>query len=337
MIFVGRSVMRRRDFITLLGGVAAAWPLAARAQQGTRMRRIGVFMNLPADDPESPTRIAAFLQGLQELGWTEGNNVRFDYRWGAGDIDLYRRYAEELIALAPDIILAAGGPIVRMLQQLAPTVPIVFVQAIDPVGGGGIASLRRPGSNATGFASIEYRIGEKRLELLKQMVPSMTRVAVIRDPTTPAGVGQFTAIQAVAPVLGVELSPVDVRDAGARERAIAAFAHEAKGGLIVTTSTLATIHREPIITLAARHRLPAIYPHPMFVTGGGLMSYGTVISDQYRRAASYVDRILKGEKAADLPVQAPTRYELAINRTTARSLGIVVPRILIAGADEVIE
>jgi putative ABC transport system substrate-binding protein len=324
--------MRRRDFITLLGA-AAAGPLAACAQEGTRMRHIGVFMNLPADDPESPTRRAAFLQGLQELGWTDGRNVRIDYRWGGGDVDRYHGYAAELAALAPDVIVASGGPIVRMLQEAAPAVPIVFVQAIDPVGSGLIASLRRPGSHVTGFTSMEYRIGEKRLQLLKDIAPHMTRLAIMRDATTPAGVGQFTAIQAVAPSLGVEVSPVDVRDTGEIERAVAAFAHEANGGLIVTASTLATIHRELIITLAARHRLPAVYPNPMFVIGGGLMSYGSAVADQYRRAASYVDRILKGENAADLPVQAPTNYKLAINRKTASSLGIVVPHILLVGAD----
>ncbi len=329
--------MRRRDFITLFGGAAAAWPLAARAQQYGRMRRIGVFMNLGKDDPESATRLAAFRQGLQGLGWTEGRNLRIDYRWGAGDLDRYQGYAAELVALAPDVILAAGGPIVRMLQQATRTVPIVFVQAIDPVGGGGIANLPRPGSNTTGFASIEYRISGKRLELLREMAPDVTRVAVLRDPATPAGGGQFTAVEAVAPSLGVEVSPVDVRDPGERERAVAALAREANGGLLVTTSTLATIHREAIIALAARHRLPAIYPTPLFVTGGGLMSYGSAVSDQYQLSAGYVDRILKGAKPGDLPVQQPTRYELAINLKTAMALGIEVPRILRVSADKLIE
>jgi putative ABC transport system substrate-binding protein len=328
--------MKRREFIAMLGG-AAAVPLAARAQQAERVRRIGVLMNLAADDPESRARNAAFLQGLHQLGWSDGRNLRIDYRWAAGDADRYRTYAAELIALAPDVILAAGGNTVQPLQQATRTVPIVFVQVIDPVGRGLVASLARPGRNATGFTSFEYGLSGKWLELLKQIAPRVTRAAVLRNPTTPAGAGQLGAIQAVAPSFGVELSQVDTRDAGEIERAVATFARGSNGSLIVVVDAFAAVHRELIITLAARHRLPAVYPYRYYVTSGGLISYGPDNIDQYRRAAGYVDRILKGEKPADLPVQAPTKYELVINLKTAKALGLDVPPAMLARADEVIE
>ncbi len=329
--------MRRREFITLLCSAAAALPLAARAQQGERMRRIGVLSPLAADDPEGQARIAAFLQGLQELGWTVGRNVQIEYRWGARDADRNRTSAAELVALAPDVILANGTFITAALQQATRTVPIVFVQVTDPVGGGFVESLARPGGNATGFTQFEYGMSGKWLELLKQIAPSATRAAVVRDPSNPAGSAQFGAIQSVAPSFGVELRPVDVRDAGDIERGVTAFARSSNGGLIVTSSALAIIHREPIITLAARHRLPAVYPYRLFVTVGGLISYGPDTIDPYRRAAGYVDRILRGAKPADLPVQAPTKYELVINLKTAKALGLDVPPMLLARADGVIE
>jgi putative ABC transport system substrate-binding protein len=329
--------MRRREFITLLGGAAAAWPLAARAQQGGAMRRIGVLMSTSADDPEGQARNAAFLQGLQQLGWTVGRNVRVDYRWGASDSGRLRDLAAELVALAPDVIVATAGATVGALQQVSRTVPILFVTTIDPVGSGFVDSLARPGGNATGFLAFEYNLSGKWLELLKQIAPRVTRAAVLRDTASPAGNAQFGAIQAVAPSLGVEVSPVNVRDASEIERAIAAFARSANDGLIVTGSPSATVHRNLIITLAARHNLPAVYYYRSFVAAGGLISYGPDFIDQYRAAAGYVDRILKGEKAADLPVQAPTKYELVINLRTAKALGLEVPAMLLARADEVIE
>jgi putative ABC transport system substrate-binding protein len=329
--------MRRREFITVLGGAAAAWPLYARAQQGDRMRRIGVLMSLTAEDPEGQVRLTAFLQGLQQLGWTDGRNVRIDTRWGAGDADRSRRYAAELIALAPDVILASGTSTMGPLLRATRTVPIVFTQVTDPVGAGFVDSLARPGGNATGFTLSEYGISGKWLELLKEIAPRVTRVAVLRDPDMAAGSGQLGAIQSVAPSFGVELSPVNVRDAPEIERAVAAFARSPNGGLIVSASGLAIVHRDLIITLAARHRLPAVYFARYFVTGGGLISYGSDNIDPHRRAAGYVDRILKGEKPADLPVQAPTKYELVINLKTAKALGIEVPPMLLARADEVIE
>ena len=328
--------MRRREFITLLGG-ATAWPIAARAQQTERVRRVGMLMSLAADDPESLARLTAFLQRLQELGWTDGGNIRIDYRWAAGDAERSRRYSAELVALAPDVILAAGSVGLEALQQATRTVPIVFVHVADPVGGGFVNSLARPGGNATGFSQFEYGVIGKLLELLKEIAPGVTRVAVIRDPTISAGAGQFGAIQTAAPSFGVEVSPVNMRDAGEIERAIADFARAANGGLILTAGPLASIHRELIVTLAARHKLPAIYFERYFAVGGGLISYGPHLVDQYRRAADYVDRILKGEKPADLPVQAPTRYELVINLKTAKALGLTVPPSLLARADEVIE
>jgi ABC-type uncharacterized transport system substrate-binding protein len=329
--------MRRREFITLLGGAAAAWPLAGGAQQADRVRRIGVLMNLAADDPEGQGRLAAFLQGLQQLGWTAGRNLQIDTRWAAGDADHIRKHAAELVALAPDVILSTGTAVAGPLLQATRTVPIVFVQVVDPVGAGYVDSLARPSGNATGFTTFEYGIGAKWLELLKEIAPSVTRAAIIRDPAITAGIGQFGAIQSVAPSVGIEVNPVNVRDAGEIERAVAAFARSSNGGLIVTGSTLAIVHRELITTLAARHRLPAIYSQRVFVTGGGLISYGPDRVDQYRHAASYVDRILKGEKPADLPVQAPTKYELVINLKTAKALGLDVPAMLLARADEVIE
>ena len=329
--------MKRREFITLLGGAAAAWPLTARAQQREQMRRIGVLMNLTADDAEGQGRLAAFMQGLQEAGWSVGRNVRVDLRWGGGDPELYRSHAAELVALAPDVILAAGAIVTRALQRATRTIPIVFANAVDPVGMGFVASLARPGGNATGFTIFEFSMGGKWLELLKQIAPGITRAAVLRDPSLTSGAGEFGAVQTVAPSFGVELHPVDVRDADEMDRAITAFASESNGGLIVTQNATAILHRKLIIALAARHRLPAIYAYSSFVTDGGLISYGPDSMDGYRRAAGYVDRILKGAKSADLPVQAPVKYELAINLKTAKALGLEVPPSVLARADEVIE
>jgi putative ABC transport system substrate-binding protein len=326
-------MMKRRAFITLLGG-AAAWPLAARAE-GERIRRIGVLMNLAADDAEGQARLAAFVHDLQQLGWTDGRNVRIDVRWVAGDTRLFHRYADELLALAPDAILASATPSVQALQQATRTVPIVFANVGDPVGMGLVASLARPGENITGFTPFEFGFGAKWLELLKEIAPRVTRVAVLRDLTI--GPAQLSAIQAVAPSFGVELSAVGVRDAGEIERGIPAFARSPNAGMIVTASTPALIHRELITRLAARHRLPTVYAWRYFVSVGGLISYGPDSIDPFRRAAGYVDRILKGEKPADLPVQAPTRYELVINLTTAKALGLELPPTLLARADEVIE
>ena len=328
--------MRRREFITLVGG-AAAIPLVAGAQQPQRVRRIGVLMSTAAHDPVGQARITAFRQGLQKLGWTEGKNARIDIRWAGGNADLDRKFAAELVALTPDVILATASPTVAALQGTTRAVPIVFAHAVDPVGAGFVDSLARPGGNATGFVLFEYGISAKWLELLKEVAPSVTRVAVLRDPAAAAGTGQFGAIQSVAPSFGVELSPVNVRDPAEIERTVSAFAGSANGGLIVTASPLITAHRDLIITLAARHKLPAIYYDHFFVAADGLISYGTDIVDQYRRAAAYVDRILKGEKPADLPVQAPTKFEMAINLKTARALGLTVPPALLARANAVIE
>jgi putative ABC transport system substrate-binding protein len=329
--------MKRREFITLLGSAAVAWPLAARAQQPERMRRIGVLMSLAAGDPGGQARLVAFVQGLQEQGWTVGRNVRLDIRWAAGEPELFRRYAAELVALAPDVILGAVSSSVRALLEVTRTVPIVFASATDPVGGGLVASLARPGGNVTGFSVQEFGLRAKSLELLKELAPRTVRVAVLRDSTTTGGIAQFAAVQTAAPALGVELTSIDLRDAGEIERMVAAFARQQNGGLIVTTGAGGEAHRELIIKLAARHRLPAIYPYHYWVNGGGLMSYGPDVFDQYRRVATYVDRILRGEKPADLPVQAPTKYELVINLTTAKALGLEVTPMLIARADEVIE
>jgi len=329
--------MRRREFITLVGGAAATWPLTARAQ-GARTRRIGVLTSgAAADDPDGQTRNAAFLEGLQQLGWTDGRNIRIDYRFGAGDADNMRKYAAELVALAPDVILGSGTASVAPLLQATRTVPIVFAQVTDPVGAGFVDSLARPGGNATGFLLFEYAISGKWLELLKEIAPRVSRAGVIRDPAQTAGTGQFGVIQSVAPSVGMEVSTINVRDAPEIERGIAAFARSANGGLILTSSALSVVHRDLIVTLAARHKLPAVYYRRLYATGGGLISYGPDIAEQNRRAAGYVDRILKGEKPADLPVQAPTKYELVINLKTAKALGLTVPPSLLGRADEVIE
>jgi putative ABC transport system substrate-binding protein len=330
--------LHRREFITLLGSAVAAWPLPMHAQQGERMRRIGVLMHLPENDPEAQARIRALLGGLQQLGWIEGRNLRIDYRYGAADVDRAGRYAAELVALAPDVIQATGAGSVGPLLQATPTVPIVFVQVPDPVGAGFVESLARPGGNATGFTVFEeYGSSGKWLELLKEIAPQVTRVAVLRDPTIASGIGQTGAIQSVAPSLGVQVSPVGVRDAGEIERAIATFARGANGGLIVLGAPLAIMQRDLISTLAVRHRLPAVYPVRIFVAAGGLISYGPDSIEPYRRAAGYVDRILKGEKPADLPVQNPTKFELVINLKTAKALGLEIPPSVLARADEVIE
>jgi putative tryptophan/tyrosine transport system substrate-binding protein len=330
--------MKRRDFITLLGGAAtAAWPLAARAQRGERVRRIGMLLNITADDPESQARLAAFAQSLQQLGWTIGQNVLVDYRWGRGDAEAMRKHAAELVALAPDVILAHSSAALAPLLQVTRTVPIVFTIVADPVGAGYVEGLARPGGNATGFTNFEYGIAGKWLELLKEIAPGVTRVVVLRETAIAAGPAQFGALQGSAPSLGVELRPVDVRDVGEIERAISAFAQGSKSGLIVTGSPAAVVHRELIISLAARHRLPAVYNTRVYATSGGLISYGPDFVDQFRRAAGYVDRILKGEKPADLPVQAPTKYELVINLKTAKALGLDLPASVLARADEVIE
>ena len=329
--------LKRREFM-LLSSAAIAWPLAAGAQQPDRMRRIGVLMAAAANDPEYQARIAAFQQGLALLGWTDGRNARIDTRWATTDADDIRKHAAELVALAPDVILAASGTTtVAPLLQATRTVPIVFVIVIDPVGAGFVASLARPGGNATGFLMFEYGLSGKWIELLKQIAPGVTRVAVLRDPTIASGIGQFGAIQSVAPSLRMEASPVNVHDVGEIERDIAAFARSSNGGVVVTASPEASRHRDLIVALAARHRLPAVYASRYFVTDGGLISYGPDIVDQYRRAAGYVDRILKGERPADLPVQAPTKYEMVINLKTAKALNLDVPPALLARADEVIE
>jgi putative ABC transport system substrate-binding protein len=329
--------MKRRDFITLLGGAGAVWPLAARAQQRERMRRIGVLMPLAADDAIAQARNAAFLQGLQQLGWTIGQNIQIEYRWSGGNDEVTRRYAAELAALAPEVIFASGSAATGPLLQATRTLPIVFVAVADPVGAGFVDSLARPGGNATGFILFEYSLSGKWLELLKEIAPGVTRAGVLRDPAITGGIGQWGAVQTAAPSLGLEVSPLNTRDAGEIERAIAAFARSPNGGLIVTGSALANVHRNLIITLAASHKLPAVYFERFFVTAGGLISYGPDFLDQYRRAAGYVDRILKGEKPADLPVQAPTKYELAINLKTAKNLGLDMPTPVLARADEVIE
>jgi putative ABC transport system substrate-binding protein len=328
--------MRRREFVALVGGTVAAWPLAARTQQPDRVRRVGVLTGT-ADGPDSQTRLAVILQVLQQLGWTDGRNVRFDIRWGAGDADKIRKYAAELVALAPDVILAAGSSTMGPMLQATRSVPIVFVNVADPVGSGFVSSLARPGGNATGFMSFEYSLSGKWLELLKQIAPGVTRAAVLWDPAITAGIGQFAIIQSVAPSLAMEVIPVNLRDAGKIERAVTAFALSSNSGLVVTGSALSAFHRDLIVALAARHKLPAVYPNRLYVNRGGLISYGANFIDQYRRAAGYVDRILKGEKPADLPVQAPTRYELVINLKTAKALGVTVPPTVLARADEVIE
>jgi putative ABC transport system substrate-binding protein len=328
--------MKRRDFITLIGGATVVWPLVARAQQGQGTRRIGLLQGLAADDPVAQENNAAFVQGLRQLGWADGRNVHIDFRFGAGNAAVIRKYAAELVGLAPDVILgvaATAGP----LLEATHTVPIVFVIVPDPVGAGFVESLSRPGGNATGFLMFEYSLCGKWLELLKEIAPNVTRVAVLRDSTDPSGVGQFSVIQSVAPAVGVDVSPINLRDAAEIERAVTAFAQVANGGLIVTFSALSAVHRDLIITLAARHKLPAVYFLRFFVDAGGLIMYGPNTLDQFRRAAGYVDRIFKGEKPADLPVQAPTKYELVINLKTAKALGLTIPSSVLSRADEVIE
>jgi ABC-type uncharacterized transport system substrate-binding protein len=328
--------LKRRDFITLLGG-AAAWPLAARAQQAERMRRIGVLLPATADDPQRQVWFGAFLQGLAQSDWIIDRNVQIDTRWATANVDAVRRHAAELAALAPDVILASGASTVGPLLQATRTVPIVFAAVADPVGAGFVNSLARPGGNATGFMAFEYSISGKWLELLKQIAPSVTRVAVLRDSSITSGIGQFGVIQAMAPLLMVEVSHVNVHDATEIERSLMSFARFSNGGAIITAGGLPYIHLNLIVKLAAQHRLPAVYFERAFVAAGGLISYGPDLVDQFRRAAGYVDRILKGEKPADLPVQAPTKYELVINLKTAKTLGLEVPTTLLARADEVIE
>ncbi len=331
------NAMRRRNFIAGLASTTAAWPLSAHAQQTDHMRRIGVLINLSSDDREARARNAAFLRGLQQLGWTVGRNMRIDYRWGQGNAEYYRREAAELVALGPDVILTNGTTTIGPLLRATRTVPIVFVNVTDPVAGGFVDSLARPGGNATGFASPEYSMSGKLVELLKQIAPRVTHVAVLRNPSATSGSGQLGAIQAVAPLLGMETTAIDTRDAGEIERGITALSPSSNTGLIVTANATSIVHRDLIITLAARHKFPTVYWRRIFAVSGGLISYGDDSTDQYRQAASYVDRILKGEKPADLPVQAPTKYELVINLKTAKALGLDVPPVLLDRADEVIE
>jgi len=332
------SVTRRAALSVMAGAARSApWASAVRAQHSGEMRRIGVLLNLSADDPETRSRLSAFLKGLEELGWSEGRNLRIDYRWGVGDTDRHRANAAELVALAPDVILVHGSTIMGPLQRASRTVPIVFVSVADPIAGGFVASLARPGGNATGFSSSDYGMSGKWLELLKEIAPEVTRVGIVRDPDQVSGGGQVGAISAVAPMLRMEFTTLGAHDAGEIDRAISTFALKPNGGLVVTTSALAQIHRRLIVGLAARHRLPAVYPYRLFATGGGLMSYGPDLNDQYRRAAGYVDRILKGEKPADLPVQQPSKFELVINHQTATALRLEVPATMLARADEVIE
>jgi putative ABC transport system substrate-binding protein len=326
----------RRELITALGGAALAWPFAARAQQGERIRRIGLLQGLAADDPVAQANNAAFLQGLQQLGWTDGRNVHIDFRFGAGNAADIRKYASELVALAPDVILAVSQSLGPLLQATR-TIPIVFTIVPDPVGAGFVESLSRPGGNATGFLMFEYSLCGKWLELLKEIAPSVTRAAVLRDSADPSGIGQFATIQSVAPSVGVDVSPINLRDAAEIERAVAAFAQTANGGLIVTTSALSVVHRDLIVARAARHNLPAVYSERFYVAAGGLIAYGPNFRDQFRGAAGYVDRILKGEKPGDLPVQAPTKYELVVNLKAAKALGLAIPQTVLSRADEVIE
>jgi putative ABC transport system substrate-binding protein len=329
--------MRRRKFITFIGGAAVGWPLAALAQQPESMRRIAALMNFRSDGPEGQARIAAFIQALQKLGWNEGANVRTDVRWAGDDAEQYRKYSEELVGLNPNVILASASPSVGALQRVTRSVPIVFANVVDPVGAGYITSLARPGGNTTGFTAFEYSIGGKWLELLKQIAPRVTRIAVIRDPAIAAGIGQFAAIQSAASSSTIELSVIDPRDAGELERALDTFAREPNGGVIVTAAASATAHRELLNSLAMRHRLPTVHAFRYMTLGGGLASYGPDTIDIFKRAAIYVDRILKGAKSSELPVQAPTKYELVINLKTAKAIGLTVPPSLLATADEVIE
>ena len=329
--------MRRREFIALLGGAAATWPLSARAQQGERMRRIGVLMNASEGVAEARANVAALREALQQLGWIAGGNIAFDVRWGGGDATLTARHAAELIRLQADVVVAAGATVVAAIQRASRTIPVVFAQAIDPVGAGIVDSLARPGGSTTGFTQFEYGLSGKWPELVKEIAPHVKRVAVVRDSTNPAGIGQWAIIQASAASLGMEVSPISVREQAEIERGIAAFSRGPDLALIVPVSARAVSHQQAIIEQAERYRLPAVYPYRTFVQAGGLISYGADLQDQYRRAAGYVDRILKGEKPADLPVQAPTKCELAINLKTAKALGLDVPPTLLARADEVIE
>jgi len=328
--------MRRREFIVILGA-AVAWPLAAHAQQPEQMRRIGTLLNRGPDDAVGQAFVTAFQQAMQQLGWSDSRNVRIDVRWGANDVERCRKYAAELVALAPDVILAGGTVSVAALQNVTRTVPIVFVLIADPVGAGIVESLAKPGGNATGFMNFEYSLSGKWLELLKEIVPGVRRAAVLRDSSTPAGIGELSAVQGAAQSLGVEVRPVGIHDAGEIERAVAAVARTANAGLVVTASASASVQHELIVTLASRYKLPAVYSDRFNVTGGGLVSYGPDRADQFRRAASYVDRILKGEKPADLPVQSPTKYELVVNLKTAKALGLTIPPTVLGRADEVIE
>ncbi len=328
--------MRRREFVLSVGG-AVVWPLVVRAQQPGRMPLIGVLMNRDENDPDGQARLAAFLKGLQGFGLDVGRNVRVETRWGADDIELERKYAAEVAALAPDVILASGGPSVAALQHISRTLPIVFAAVVDPVGAGFVDSLAQPGGNVTGFLTYEYSLGGRWLELLKQIAPGTARVALLRDPAVPSGSILFGAIQNAAQSVGVEARPITMRDAHEIERAIAAFARSGNGGLIVSPSGAASVHRHLIIALAARHKLPTVYPYRYMASAGGLMSYAPDLADGFQRAADYVNRILKGEKPSDLPVQVPTKYELVINLRTARALGLEVSQGLLARADEVIE
>jgi putative tryptophan/tyrosine transport system substrate-binding protein len=330
--------MKRREFISLTGGAALSLPRAVFAQPADRLRRVGVLMNFEAADPQGQARAMAFVQGLKQLGWTEGGNARFDTRWSAGDADRDRQYSAELLTLAPDVILASSSASVAALQRATHDVPIVFANVIDPVGAGFVASLARPGGNITGFSAFEYSIGGKWVELLKEVAPNLNRIAVLRDPALPAGIGQFAAIQAlIPPTLGIELTPIDVRDPAEIERAVAAFAAERNGGLVVTASPQAATHLDLIIALAKRYRLPNVYPFASYPASGGLASYGPNAIDEYARAAVYVDRILRGEKPSDLPVQTPTKYDLVINLKSANELGLDIPATVLARADKVIE
>jgi len=329
--------MRRREFLGVMGGAVATWPLAARAQQGERVRRVGVMMNSTAESPDAQSHLAAFRQALERLGWKEGRDLQIDTRWAGGANEGTRQLAAELVAFAPDLIVAAGGPVAAAIRTASRTVPIVLAQAVDPVGAGFVDSLSRPGGNVTGFMQFEYGLSAKWLELVKEIAPAVRRVAILRDPTNQAGIGQWAVMQAAASSFAMELSPISVREVDEIERGIDAFARGADRGLIVPVSARAVIHKRMIIAQVARHKLPAVYPYRDFVTDGGLISYGPNLTDQYRRAAGYVDRILKGEKPADLPVQAPIKYELVINLKTAKSLGLTVPPTLLVRADEVIE
>jgi ABC-type uncharacterized transport system substrate-binding protein len=330
-------MIRRREFIKLLGGGVTAWPLAARAQQVERVRRVGVLMYTTPDEPESQARITALAQGLQEAGWSVGRNLRIDTRWSSGDLARLRKDATDLVALGSDVLVAGVGPTPQVLQEASRTVPIVMAQGVDPVGAGVVRSLARPGGNTTGFIQFEYGLSAKWLELLREIAPQVSRVGIIRDPGGAVGIGQWAVIGVAASALGVELSPIDLRVAGDTEAIVSEFASGPNGGLIVVTGTVSTIQRERIVALAARHRLPAVYPYRFFVEAGGLISYGPDLIDGYRRTAGYVDRILKGEKPADLPVQAPTKYELVVNLKTAKALSLDIPSTVLARADEMIE